>query len=272
MYDFAVRLCFGPNSNRADLLRWSAANAHGRQMHEAIDLLERSLPTTNPTEAYAVAHAALASPIKVIARADDSSGIIGDACRRLLGLHPRLAANAQVQPTRLVDWMIKFQLCGDVDYFEIDPVALRTCAWINRYGHRPTGSRIFTIQRKRSKESERLTWHSIGPTKPATTRHRTEHYKLPSTDANCWPDTARLKLPELDLKCSPDGQPLPPLRVCMPPQATRGMTTRMKSFRLCSHDHATWFCFLFSRSRTHNSPGAGPPDRPRRHPSMGRVG
>jgi hypothetical protein len=108
---------------RADLHRWSAANAHGRQMHEAVDLLERSLPTTNPTEAYAVAHAALASATKVIARADDSSGIIGDACRRLLALHPRLAADAQPQPLRLVDWMIKFQFSGDVDYFEIDPVA-----------------------------------------------------------------------------------------------------------------------------------------------------
>jgi hypothetical protein len=92
-------------------------------MHEAVDLLERSLATTNPTEAYAVAHGALASATKVIARADDSSGVIGDACRRLLELHPRLAADAQPQPFRLVDWMIKFQFEGDVDYFEIDPVA-----------------------------------------------------------------------------------------------------------------------------------------------------
>jgi hypothetical protein len=37
---------------------------------------------------YVVTHKALASAIKVIARADDSSGIIGDACRRLLELHP----------------------------------------------------------------------------------------------------------------------------------------------------------------------------------------
>ena len=40
------------------------------------------------TERYAVTHKALTSAIKVIARADDSSGIIGDACRRLLELHP----------------------------------------------------------------------------------------------------------------------------------------------------------------------------------------
>ena len=64
-----------------------------------------------------------ASAVKVIARADDSSGIIGDACRRLLALHPTAAAAAHVAPSKLVDWMLKFQFAGDVDYFTIDPVA-----------------------------------------------------------------------------------------------------------------------------------------------------
>ena len=108
---------------RADVSRWSAANAHGRQMHEAIDILEFAIPTTDPAEVYAITHKALSSAIKVIARADDSSGIIGDACRRLLDLHPRTAATAKAPPARLVDWMIKFQFDGDVDYFELDPVA-----------------------------------------------------------------------------------------------------------------------------------------------------
>ena len=73
---------------RADLSRWGAANAHGRQMHAAVDLVEAAVPTTDPGEVYAVTHKALASAIKVIARADDSSGIIGDACRRLLDAPP----------------------------------------------------------------------------------------------------------------------------------------------------------------------------------------
>ena len=68
-------------------------------------------------------NAALASAVKVIARADDSSGIIGDECRRLLALHPTVASSAGVAPSKLVDWMMKFQFDGDVDYFEIDPVA-----------------------------------------------------------------------------------------------------------------------------------------------------
>ena len=109
---------------RSDVHRWSAANAHGRQMHEAVDNLEAAIPTTDPVEIYSVTHKSLASAIKVIARADDSSGIIGDACRRLLELHPKAAAAAGAPVSKLIDWMMKFQF-GDleVDYFELDPVA-----------------------------------------------------------------------------------------------------------------------------------------------------
>jgi hypothetical protein len=109
---------------RSDLYRYSAANAHGRAMHEAIDILEQAIPATDPAEIYTVTHKALASAIKVIARADDSSGIIGDACRRLLALHPRAATAARAPAGKLIDWMMKFQFDDDdVDYFELDPVA-----------------------------------------------------------------------------------------------------------------------------------------------------
>src|SRR4051812_47794037 len=94
---------------RADLHRWSASNAQGLQMHQAVDVLEAAIPNTDPAQVYAVTHKALASAVKVIARADDSSGIIGDACRRLLALHPTAAAQARVPAARLVDWMITFQ-------------------------------------------------------------------------------------------------------------------------------------------------------------------
>ncbi|WP_207219062.1 hypothetical protein [Pengzhenrongella frigida] len=58
---------------RADLHRWGAANEHDRQMHEAVDILQAAIPSTDPSEAHAVTHKALASAITVIARADDSS-------------------------------------------------------------------------------------------------------------------------------------------------------------------------------------------------------
>lgn len=109
---------------RSDLYRYSAANAHGRDMHEAIDILEAAIPTTDPAEIYTLTHKALASSLKVIARADDSAGIIGDACRRLLELHPQAAAAARTPVGKLIDWMMKFQFDDEeVDYFELDPVA-----------------------------------------------------------------------------------------------------------------------------------------------------
>ena len=108
---------------RTDLHRWGVANAHGKQMHDAVDILESAIPVRDPSEVYSVTHKALTSAIKVIARADDSSGIIGDACRRLLALHPQTAATARVPSGTLVNWMMKFQFDEDVDYFELDPVA-----------------------------------------------------------------------------------------------------------------------------------------------------
>jgi hypothetical protein len=91
---------------RADVWRWSAANEHGRQMHEAVEILERAAGTEDPAVVFAVTQKAIASALKVIMRADDSSGIIGDACRALLDLHPEVAARAKaagVQTGRLDD-------------------------------------------------------------------------------------------------------------------------------------------------------------------------
>lgn len=108
---------------RNELYRRSTASAHGRRMHAAIDVLEEAAGNSDPAEVYAITQKALASAIKVIVRADDSSGIIGDACRRLLALHPAAAAEAGVPAGKLVGWMIKFQFEDECDYFEIDPVA-----------------------------------------------------------------------------------------------------------------------------------------------------
>ena len=39
---------------RGDIYRWNAANAHGRQMHEAIGLLEQAAQTEDPVIVFAV--------------------------------------------------------------------------------------------------------------------------------------------------------------------------------------------------------------------------
>lgn len=92
-------------------------------MGEAVDRLEAAVGTTERAVLFDVTQKALASAVKVVARADDSSGTIGDACRRLLALHPRVAAAASVPAGGLIDWMVTFQFDGDVDYFDLDPVA-----------------------------------------------------------------------------------------------------------------------------------------------------
>ena len=108
---------------RADVWRYSRANEHGVQMHEAVKILEAATDTQDPATVLAVTQKAIASALKVIMRADDSSGIIGDACRALLDMHPRAAARAQPPTAKLVDWMIKFQFDNECDYFHLDPVA-----------------------------------------------------------------------------------------------------------------------------------------------------
>jgi tetratricopeptide (TPR) repeat protein len=108
---------------RADLWRWSAADEHGRQMQEAAATLQGAAETEDPAVVFAVTQKAIASALKVIMRADDSSGIIGDACRALLDLHPKVAARAKPPAAKLVDWMMTFQFDNECDYFNLDPVA-----------------------------------------------------------------------------------------------------------------------------------------------------
>jgi hypothetical protein len=105
---------------RADLHRWGAANAHGRQMHEAVGLLRDAADSADPAALLAVVEKAVAAAVRVILRADDSSGIIGDAIRDLLELHVQVVSKARPSPSRLAAWMIKFQFDGTQDFFSID--------------------------------------------------------------------------------------------------------------------------------------------------------
>nr|WP_040563786.1 hypothetical protein [Kineosphaera limosa] len=108
--------------SRGDLHRWSAANAHGAQMHQGVDLLEAA-ETDDPAEVFAVTQRAIKSATTLIMRADDSSGIIGSAVQRLLALHARTAAPAGAPVFKLVPWLMKFQFEQECDFFHVDPVA-----------------------------------------------------------------------------------------------------------------------------------------------------
>lgn len=108
----------------SDIHRWSASNRHGSQMHDAVDILEEARATgADPKDVLDVTQRAIASSLRIIMRADDSSGIIGDAIRRLLDLHPEAATEARASPAKLVRWMLRFQFEEECDFFTLDPVA-----------------------------------------------------------------------------------------------------------------------------------------------------
>ncbi|XBH20437.1 hypothetical protein V5R04_09270 [Jonesiaceae bacterium BS-20] len=121
-------------SNNPNLWRYSASNEQGMSMHKGAAILEAAIGAPDalpqlgvrvatPKETYSVAHKALASAIKVIGRADDSAGIIGDACRELIRLHPLAAKAAGVAQLELAKWFWRFHFNEEVDYFNLDPVA-----------------------------------------------------------------------------------------------------------------------------------------------------
>lgn len=59
--------------------------------------------------------------VKVILRADDSSGLIGDLARQLLDIHATACDAGVADPVKLAAWMIRFRF-RDQDFFEVDPV------------------------------------------------------------------------------------------------------------------------------------------------------
>jgi hypothetical protein len=58
--------------------------------------------------------------VRVIQRADDSSGLIGDLARELLALHAQTCDAGVADPVKLASWMIRFRFT-DQDFFEVDP-------------------------------------------------------------------------------------------------------------------------------------------------------
>jgi len=159
------------------LHRWSAANSYGHGVHQAVALLRAATRTQPAAEVLPVTQRALASALKAIARADDSSGIIGDAIQDLLALHADLTTAAPPPPARLVAWMIDFQFDGVVDYFTLDPAA---------YGP-ALGNRGMTLYKTKLAEIA----ESVGP---APTEAEEHAYWLQRTaDPSLWDQHAGLR-------------------------------------------------------------------------------
>lgn len=69
----------------------------------------------------ALVERAIGHVVKVILKADDSAGTIGDLARQLLEVHERICDTGVADPVALARWMARFDF-DDQDFFVVDPV------------------------------------------------------------------------------------------------------------------------------------------------------
>lgn len=132
----AVRLTAADASERIAVLK--AEVDHGLRTRRYLDYRESSawardaapvveaLATaveSGPSKALVVLlERAVGHVVKVILRADDSDGMIGDLVRQLLDLHERSCDAGVADPAALAKWMIRFDFGDEQDFFFADPV------------------------------------------------------------------------------------------------------------------------------------------------------
>lgn len=100
---------------------WRAANDHGRQAHEVVAELERALAPATAAALLPLIEKGIGYLVKAIGRSDDSSGIQGDAARRLIALHAQAALLARPDERALARWLVRMTV-GDQDFFAFDVV------------------------------------------------------------------------------------------------------------------------------------------------------
>lgn len=86
-----------------------------------VDALAVAVAAEPRRDLIALLERAIGHVVKVILRADDSDGMIGDLVRRLLDLHEQACDSGTSEPKALARWLIRFNF-GDQDFFVTDPV------------------------------------------------------------------------------------------------------------------------------------------------------
>lgn len=132
----AVRLAAAGESERLAVLKaavddglrtrrhldYWGSSAWARDAAPVVDALADEVTTAPSAELVVLLQRAAGHLVKVILRADDSNGMIGDLCRDVLDLHRRACVAGVADPQKLAKWMVRFAF-EDQDFFEIDPVA-----------------------------------------------------------------------------------------------------------------------------------------------------
>lgn len=93
-----------------------------RDAAPVVDVLAEEVAGGPSRELVVLLQRAAGHLVKVIMRADDSDGMIGDLARQVLDLHRQACAPGVADPKALAKWMVRFAF-DEQDFFEVDPVA-----------------------------------------------------------------------------------------------------------------------------------------------------
>jgi hypothetical protein len=91
------------------------------QARPVVEAIGEAVDSSPTAELVLLIERAIGHVVKVILKADDSDGMIGDLARKLLDLHARACDAGNADPIKLARWMVRFRF-DDQDFFEVDPV------------------------------------------------------------------------------------------------------------------------------------------------------
>lgn len=102
-------------------LGYRESSGWAMQARPVVEAIGEAVGSSPTAELVALIERAIGHVVKVILKADDSDGLIGDLARELLDLHARACDAGNADPIKLARWMVRFRF-DDQDFFEVDPV------------------------------------------------------------------------------------------------------------------------------------------------------
>ena len=109
----------GLRTNR--YLGYRESGGWAMQARPVLEAIGEAVVSSPTAELVALIERAIGHVVKVILKADDSDGLIGDLARELLDLHARACDAGNADPIKLARWMVRFRF-DEQDFFEVDPV------------------------------------------------------------------------------------------------------------------------------------------------------
>lgn len=110
----------GSIRTRREMFDWRAVSSYAAVAGTSVDELRTAALQWGPATMVPIAEAAINAAVKVVLRADDSNGEIGDIIGELLELHAELCTEAPPKRRHLVEWIIAFQFDDTQDFYTVD--------------------------------------------------------------------------------------------------------------------------------------------------------